>query len=632
MKYKEVGRNMKSLKGLSVGVFTLLLGTGEALAASPNAKAANVDIGEVGDPFTTLPDGTIDGAAPSRFLCNQAKFWKEEMDHSEAAIARGETMCLGPLAEATHRASLKKASEALLVECAPKVDDGAATGPDKSAVQVAQNALLAAEAELKEATDKAEAAKKAHAELVDLVGRLGNKATPQDLALVVERKQAVDSADRLVTEKQTMVGEKRNAVVTATSTLAAEGKAANEAAAKFAKAKTTFNAALAVAQHSAKRSPVDFEAKVDNTAWMDACSGLRSRQLKAGVLSSADASENAESAAKAARATDVLRKAASVPSVVGGGGGFLETGGAPDRVVYSLFSALGADQKTNGTQMLMTLNLGQVWPGNTPIEDQPAWIRNLFVRATVPLTATKEVPVGGGETSEAASGTPPNVSRMSFVVGTSLSDNTDPRVAANRPCYLSVLSYAPFPQSTTEGDTSAEDERKDYFDVCNRRAANRHRLALRLGVGLVVNDDDAQTTDVEYLSGVAVWAPASWVYVNALYQRLLLPTPRHLFGGGVSTSFNVAGSSSGVDSWARLGLDLLVLGVRDDATRTTDIETRLTATARLKLPESSIITFGIGPRLLGSALEDPGILASVGLSYDADLLLEPLLQPAPSKP
>lgn len=390
------------------------------------------------------------------------------------------------------------------------------------------------------------------------------------------------------------------------------------------------------------RAPGGFESFLTDATRVKACAALRDGYVTfdagtatttqiAKVTKEEQAKDELDSrgAAETARAQDLLRKASPLSSVLGTGNGFVELGGAPDRAIFTIMGALGADQKTTGTQVVMTLGLSTLFG----LSDEKrlrleAPLRNLFLRTGLPLSVTEPAPlVGDGAPSTADAETA--VSRMSFVLGTSLLDNSDPRLfGTNRDCYRLVPAYH-WNAVSLAADQELQRERARSFDVCNRRAAERQRLAIRGGLGLLTENGD---THVETLGAVLVWAPSSMVYFNGLYQRLFLPEPRHSFGGGFSVAGNVGGDApagSGVDGWARLGLDVLVLGVLDDATKDVDTEVRIQATVKAKL-SNNVLSFGIGPRLVGSALSDPGVLATIALSYDADALIDPLLQPAPA--
>lgn len=657
---KTLGRWARTVGQAFALTTALCIAAGSAGAASPQPAATppkppQTTNGEVLDSEGGIPTGRLQAdplATSYANDCKMAAFWKAEAERAASVTSeKGKgTVCYDQLAVKETRDPLIKAADRYIQAARayfahhpdavpPKGCTGAELAPTdaektaQSEQEKAKGALADAEKKLADMESAASKAKLEDDHFSAKLALLGGKGTRQDVEDALRAREALSAAQAAVKSAEKNVDDKKKELDAAgKKVIKADADAEAAADAAIGSASASLTAALETVQGRERRSPDDFEKHVDDPAWIQACADLRRRAIAAGTIVSADeaaAEGEADDEAKKAHEKDILRKSPSIPSAMGSGAGFLETGGAPDHAVYTLFSSLGADQKTTGTQVLMTLNLGQLVPGGTPT-DRPAWLRNLFLRAGLPLTATKSDPVAGASETSSSN----NLSRMSFVLGTSLFDSTDPRVSENRPCYMSTLHYVPM-DLTSSDDTSpsaTQRERGLYYDVCNRRAANRQRLALRFGLGLVVEDDDASTTRPEYLSGAAVWAPSSWLYVDLLYQRLFLPFERHSFGGGVSTTFNTPSglAGSGVDSWGRFGMDLLVLGTFDDATRSTDIEARLQLTARLKLPTSGIITLGLGPRLLGSAIADPGVLASVGLTYDADTLIEPLLSGPPA--
>jgi hypothetical protein len=104
---------------------------------------------------------------------------------------------------------------------------------------------------------------------------------------------------------------------------------------------------------------------------------------------------------------------------------------------------------------------------------------------------------------------------------------------------------------------------------------------------------------------------------------------------GFSFAGNLGGSSSGVDSWGRLGLDVLAiyshtLGT-DTAKAIDEIETRITPNIRAKLFGGTVMKLGVGPRILGRDVDHPAVLASLALTYDADSLIDQVLV-APATP
>jgi len=323
-----------------------------------------------------------------------------------------------------------------------------------------------------------------------------------------------------------------------------------------------------------------------------------------------------------ARASDVLRKASPLSGSLLTGSGLAELPGAPDKVIFSLMTALGADSQTSGSNAVMTLNLASLF-----VPDQAArlklgpLVRNVFLRATLPLSSTNQ-----GSAIVAATATDePRVSRFSIVLGGSLLDDADPRLFGR--CYQVALAYAPFRGIDDPVKAAADvDRRRDYYDVCNRLIANQQRVAWRAGVRYQTTIEATPKTRAEVYAGALVWAPDSHLNINVLYQRVKLPDAYHLYGGGISVAGNVGGAASGVDSWARIGIDLLVLGKHTDDPKSDDWEARITPTVRARVLDNSIVTLSLGPRFFGGHIDDPDLVAQVALVQDVDTLFDPLLR------
>lgn len=650
-----------------------------ATAATP-AAAAN-EVPEDLNPTGTTSEGTINAGSKYDYDSKLAAFWQTQIANAKNAVAaaaketddkKKPAFCYAKLSEEDARNKLDRAITDFLqkkdvpkqlqtsIDALSKNAESTSAGTKKEQDALAR--IQEAEKLLPDAKRKADLAEANMKSAKDVRDALNTKliahatdGKPVDLKLLDAFKEADkvsgsassawtaarDERDKIQAEldaaTKTVKEERAAAANKELETLQAKKKTAES---EREKAHSALRLAITEMQSRPEQSPIDFETRLKDTAWLDACSKLKEAALSGGVLTEKDAAEEAKNTRKMAddaRATDVLRKAPSTPSALGTGSGYIETGGAPDRMTYSLFSALGADQKTTGTQMLLTLNLGQLWNDKDSFLKQPALVRNLFVRASVPLAATKDVSLADPSTGATTPATtdPDSVSRMSFVLGTSLLDSTDPRLDDHKECYKIANLYDAMELHVEGAEKSGSQERAaDYVDVCNRVAANRQRLALRGGIGLLTKAEDTQ---VEYLAGALVWAPTSWLYFNGLYQRLFLPTKLHQFGGGISTSFNVTDdvSDSGVSAWARIGLDVLVLGVNDEEKGTTDVEVRTQFTTRFRLVNTGILTFGIGPKVVGSQIQNPGLLASVGLTYDADTLIDsfmgPPATPAPAK-
>ena len=213
---------------------------------------------------------------------------------------------------------------------------------------------------------------------------------------------------------------------------------------------------------------------------------------------------------------------------------------------------------------------------------------------------------------------------MSFVVGTSLVDGSDPRLDHNRACYEKVVDYYPL-GATVEREEALRRERALYFDVCNRIAAYSQRLALRAGIGILTDSDpEDPDTRAELFAGALVYAPAPWLYTNLIYQGIVEPSRIDVIGGGFSLAFNVGPSPSGVDAWSRIGVDTIFLSARSQDTEDWDWEWRIIPTVRAKIGDS-IAQLGIGPRIVGSGSDS--LFATIALTYDADNLVNTLLTP-----
>ena len=227
----------------------------------------------------------------------------------------------------------------------------------------------------------------------------------------------------------------------------------------------------------------------------------------------------------------------------------------------------------------------------------------------------------------AGAGSSTEVSRFSLLAGGSFLDESDTRLPGEQDCYKLVVAYVPFPQTVGEAAARSE-ERKQYYDVCARITANKTRLAWRAGMGFYTpNDETTPKTRPELAVGAIVWGPYSWLYLNLIYQGILKPDRIDNVGAGFSFAGNVDGTRSGVDATLRVGLDYLFLLNYVHADSSTDWEMRIAPTIRGKLFGNSIGTLAVGPRFLGSNLDSPGLMATLALSYDADVLVDSLLTP-----
>jgi hypothetical protein len=400
--------------------------------------------------------------------------------------------------------------------------------------------------------------------------------------------------------------------------------------AKLARSKNNVDAAIAFRTVQQKvwspsnRSPTDFERLLEDPDRRAACRllhDLRGVQRKNGASPS--------QAAESAHRTDILRKAGTLLSGFLGSNGNVEAPGSPDRVSFAVMSALGADEETDGSQILMTLNLASLLfeTEKDRLAASPL-VRNLFLRMALPLEATDETlrTQAPGDEDSLPEEMQDSVARFSAILGGSLDDDADTRLKQYRDCYESALDYLPFSVMREEALAEIE-ERKIYYDACNRRAVNAQRLSWRLAIGFITqNRNESPKTEWELVSAAAVWGPASWVYVNAFGQRVRLPVKGLGFGGGLSIGGNAGGLDSGVDSWGRFTLEMIFsVSKPDDADYVW--QARIAPRAQFRLFGDSIGSFSVGPVLFGDDIDDVGVVANVGFSYDADALIEPLLSP-----
>lgn len=377
-------------------------------------------------------------------------------------------------------------------------------------------------------------------------------------------------------------------------------------------------------------SPRDFQAYLADSRRQNACAKFSDAVFAAyaGEPKASELTGEAADAAAQAHASDILRKGSNVPTSLTDLTAILENPGAPDAVTFSLMSALGASEDTSGTQAVLTLNLAQALTPQRDRSKDPAALRNLFLRAQLPLRSTEAQTsaVGGGD---GAQDTTNAVNRFQFVLGTSLLDQSDTRLSEHRPCYRKVVDYLPTPASDRT-ETNLKAMRAPLFDVCSSIAAHEQRLALRGGIGLVTSGsgDDAKTK-AEVYALTAVWGPTPWLYFNALYQRIVEPGKVHNAGAGLSLGGNVGGGASGVDAWARVTLNALWVLSWQDGDSDPVLQTRLAPTVLTKLGDA-IAVFSLGPTITGSN-KDTGLLATIALTYDADALITPLLNPVGGK-
>lgn len=484
----------------------------------------------------------------------------------------------------------------------------------------------------KAAADAASAAKSIQQKAVDDIIKTG-KAPPQALLdKLFELDKALTVAENALISATTIATASATAAARAT-TSATNAKTASMAAAQKSvdDSLTAFHAAIDTAMNF-NRSPIDFEAVAQDEKRRNACLAVRERKLTALGETARKTKEKADAAAaKDARVdahrSDVLRKAESIVSGALSGNGFVEKPGSPDKIIFSVMSALGADQRTTGTQAILTLNLGSLVKQDEKERlALPPTLRNLTLRANLPLNSTDNVPQAG---STGAPADTPSVTRFSTVIGSSVFDETDQRLVSHDVCYQTALAYRPV-AAKEAADDAATDERRDYFDVCNRLAARANRLSWRAAIGFITpSGTSSGKTRAEIIGGAIVYAPSSWIYFNGFFQGILEPRRVNGYGVGISVGGNVGGSSSGVDSWGRVGLDILGIYSYTQSTSTSssvdDIEVRITPTVRGKLLGNSIATLGIGPRFFGRDADHPDLLATFAVTYDADTLIDQVL-------
>jgi hypothetical protein len=121
--------------------------------------------------------------------------------------------------------------------------------------------------------------------------------------------------------------------------------------------------------------------------------------------------------------------------------------------------------------------------------------------------------------------------------------------------------------------------------------------------------------------------PSPCIYADLHYQEIIRPERIYNFGVGFSFADKIGGKTSGVNSYARLGLDFMFLVDYAHADKSTDWEMRIAPTFHGKLLGNAIGTVSIGPRFIGSDLKNPTLMTTLALSYDADTLVDALLTP-----
>jgi hypothetical protein len=511
-------------------------------------------------------------------------------------------------------------------------------------------AAVAAQGDVKAATTRVEAAKSATADAERAAVDAGNAVDTKVLAWVEAETAAkkdpknkeraskaasalaeLDAAVKARASARQHLADKATALATESALLATATAAAQKAEAASAKDLDTDVAAKADAFRrafdklpsgaTAFQRMVDADASATDSASKGDAGRLRACSALAGKLMGASEEHQAAAAPEEARQQDTLRKAATLASVLGSGNGLAEQAGAPDRIIFSLMTAAGADKKTNGTQAVLTLNLASLFESGAKRVDMDPLVRNLTLRAVLPLSSTEATPVSGA--AQLPSGSAADATRFSLTLGGSLLDHTDPRTEDNAACYRAALAYTPF-QWTPDAEEGKRPERQELFDICNRQAASRARLAWRFGVGLLRPSSES-TTKAEVLAGALVWSPNQYTTIDLLYQRLLEPGPADVFGGAISVAGNVGGTKSGVSSWGRVGVDFVLLGGYTHESRDVDMEFRVTPTFRAKVLTNAFAVLGLGPRFVASRPGGPDLLATFAVTYDADALMDQLL-------
>ncbi|HKY36571.1 MAG TPA: hypothetical protein VJN18_11565 [Polyangiaceae bacterium] len=403
-------------------------------------------------------------------------------------------------------------------------------------------------------------------------------------------------------------------------------------------ARNEFVRALVTAENAA-RSPKDFRRAVNDPERVEACKAYRAafnvavRSQQPAALEPSPAKEQAqiEAATVKARLEDAIGKTTATTSAVTGSSNLVEQPGAPERIVYTVMSALGADSETTGTQLLMTLNLASAVASSDTKPVQNPFLRNLFLRVGLPLEVTEgksqaDDPESAPETDA------PEVSRMTFVVGGSLLDESDPRLHTGDECFQFVKAYIPPTLDEAESRNRVR-ERQLYYASCAQIVANRQRLAWRVGLGtLTTKEESRQRTKPEVVAAALVYGPTDWLLFNAIGQRFLQPYKVNTVGGGFSAILDAGGDQPG-GQWGRLSIDALGFAQfreKDDEasiSRSKEWEARVAVTGSGKVVTGGVAQFSLGPRIFSSG--EVGLFSTVALTYDADNLIHSLLTPLP---
>ncbi len=493
--------------------------------------------------------------------------------------------------------------------------------------QVQVNAdLKAAQTNVKAATSTLEAANVSVSKAQDALSVWEKRTEPDAIKPTIAAKGELTAALKAQASAKAAVNDANTALAAAQVALSKVGSTADPKPMR-----DKFAQDLATLQN-AQRSPKDFRKAAEDPARRKACKAYQDAVNAALNVDQATGSDEDEAAARVtARINDTIGKTTGVSSAVTGSSSALEQPGAPERVVYTVMAALGADSKTTGNQLLMTLNLASIGASDSTKPVESVLLRNLFLRVALPLEKTQNQ----SQAAAATGGTTrPSVSRMSFVLGGSLLDESDPRLPTHDDCFDFARTYTPFALDEKE-DEKRIDERQLYYGQCAQIAANRDRLAWRVGAGLATTtEDNRQKTRTEILAAAAVYAPNDTIFFNAIAQRLLEPYVVNTVGGGFSLYVDAGGDKPGTQ-WGRLSIDALGLAElrpRDDAagvTHSTGWEARLALTGYGKVASGGVAQFSVGPRILGSG--EVGLFSTFALSYDADSLVTTLLTPPTTK-
>lgn len=553
-----------------------------SIALVSTASAESLDLSMFGGDSILHP-----ALNPTRTACERAGVRKAQID--QVAVCRA--------LDTKQRAALLALADATVAKC----QSGFAA---ETANQESQKALREA---VDEVTTKAAAVKARQDEL--------RKATDSERAA---RETALESAQGELTSAQAKVAnaaQLNEATRLQTAVVWEAVKRDNEAS------QTALDAELERIEMG-RASPADFQKFLADEKRRAACSAVTKADLAKTLESARLVAAKAEAAAEDDHVKDLMRKSSNMATALTDANALIENPGAPDAVTFSVMTALGAAKETSGTQTILTLNLATAFVPKERLLVLPAAVRNLFVRAQLPLSKTTDETIGAGTSNPTDVET--SARRFQFILGTSVVDDSDTRLETNESCYLAAFDYLPYSR-TEEQEANRESLRKTLFDVCANVAAHEQRLALRAGIGLITRGSGEEAkTNTELAAAALVWGPTPWLYFNALYQRLLEPTKVHTFGAGVSLGLNVGGASSGTHAWARLALNALWIFSIPDADNKLKLEGRLAPAVQFKLADA-ITSFSVGPTFVGGG--NTGVLASLAVTYDADRLIAPLLTP-----